>query len=168
MDPNVICIRCGKQFHKKPSQIKRSPRHFCSRSCAASTNNLGVQRNKPKINKPRRLSRATKSEELKKKTIADYQSRLSVAGKHCSWANSHIRDFNRSWNRKLRLIGCQVCGYAKHVELAHIKAVTSFDKDTPLGVVNHPTNILVLCPNHHWEYDSGLLNLSDIPARPES
>lgn len=29
----VICEVCGKQFNKKPSQIKKNPRHYCSRKC---------------------------------------------------------------------------------------------------------------------------------------
>lgn len=158
----VVCLACKKTFRKKPNQIKRFPRHFCSSSCAASINNLGKQRNKPKPKKARQLPT---SHELKLMTIADYQARPSVAGKHPSWLNSHIREFNRSWNKRLRMLPCQVCGYSAHVELAHIKPISSFDILTTLGEVNHPSNILVLCPNHHWEFDSGLLSLTEIPNR---
>lgn len=47
---------------------------------------------------------------------------------------------------------CAVCGYDKHYEIAHIKAVADFDDDTL-------DNLIALCPNHHWEYDNGLLDL---------
>ena len=46
----VPCKNCGKNFLKTPSQIKRSKNHFCSRSCAATYNNLhkkhGTRRSK--------------------------------------------------------------------------------------------------------------------------
>ena len=35
----VKCLWCNKEFEKMPNQIKRSPNHFCSRSCAAQYNN---------------------------------------------------------------------------------------------------------------------------------
>lgn len=158
----VTCVKCAKEFEKTASHIKHSPRHFCSRSCSASVNNLGRQRNKPK---PKKVRKLPTSQEIKLMTIADYQSRLSVAGKHPSWLNSHIRVFNRSWNSQLRKLPCQFCGYSTHVELAHIKAVSSFASSTTLEEVNHPSNVLVLCPNHHWEFDSGILSLKDIPGR---
>ena len=31
--PNVICAYCGKPFYKKPSQIKLSKEHCCSKEC---------------------------------------------------------------------------------------------------------------------------------------
>lgn len=36
---SVICKNCGKEFVKKFTQIKNSPNHFCSQSCAATYNN---------------------------------------------------------------------------------------------------------------------------------
>jgi len=36
---NVECKNCNKSFLKLPNQIKKSPNHFCSRSCAATFNN---------------------------------------------------------------------------------------------------------------------------------
>lgn len=35
----VSCNECFMRFHKKPSEIKKSPNHFCSKSCAATHNN---------------------------------------------------------------------------------------------------------------------------------
>ena len=158
----VTCFTCLKIFNKRPSEIKRSPRHFCSHSCAASTNNIGVRRHKIK---PKKQHILLNSSELKLLTISDYHSKPSVVGKHPSWINSHIRALNRSWNKDLRKLPCQVCSYSNHIELAHIKAISSFDKITILGEVNHPSNILVLCPNHHWEFDNGILLMSNIPPR---
>lgn len=42
----VECYACSKAFDKIPSEIKKSKsgKHFCSKSCATSVNNLGIKR----------------------------------------------------------------------------------------------------------------------------
>jgi len=46
----VECKNCGKSFTKLPSQIKKYPNNFCSKSCAAKYNNThkthGTRRSK--------------------------------------------------------------------------------------------------------------------------
>lgn len=54
---------------------------------------------------------------------------------------------------------CAICGYSKHVEVAHIKAVSEFDNDATIKEINSVDNLIGLCPNHHWEYDHGILKL---------
>lgn len=49
---------------------------------------------------------------------------------------------------------CEVCGYSHHVELAHIKPISSFSSDTLVKIINHPSNLKWLCPNHHWEQEN--------------
>ena len=98
-------------------------------------------------------------------TLKEYKAFLSVKGKHPSWLTVHVRSFNRSWNKGLLLYPCQVCGYKNHIELAHIKPVSSFEDDALISTINDPSNILVLCPNHHWEFDNGLIKLEEIPVR---
>lgn len=100
-------------------------------------------------------------------TLGEYRNRSSVKHKHPSWANSHIRLFCRSWNQHLRELPCQVCGYENHVELAHIKPISEFEDNAKLQTVNSSDNLLVLCRNHHWEFDHGMLSLVDIPVRPK-
>ncbi|QGH78991.1 HNH endonuclease [Streptomyces phage TomSawyer] len=55
---------------------------------------------------------------------------------------------------------CAVCGYTNHVEVAHIKAIASFPDSATAAEVNATTNLIGLCPNHHWEYDNGVLSIS--------
>lgn len=55
---------------------------------------------------------------------------------------------------------CSVCGYHKHVEVAHVKSISSFEKESSLEEVNHLTNLVYLCPNCHWEQENGLLVVS--------
>lgn len=54
---------------------------------------------------------------------------------------------------------CVICGYDKHIEVAHIKSVSEFDDCATIDEINALDNLIGLCPNHHWEYDNGLLKL---------
>lgn len=46
------------------------------------------------------------------------------------------------------------CGYDKHVEVCHIKAIKDFDIDAPINEINSIDNLELLCPNCHWEKDN--------------
>jgi hypothetical protein len=46
------------------------------------------------------------------------------------------------------------CGYDKHVEVCHIKAIKDFDLHDPLSDINAVSNLELLCPNCHWEKDN--------------
>jgi hypothetical protein len=54
---------------------------------------------------------------------------------------------------------CVNCGYDKHIEVCHRRALTSYPLDTPIAIVNDLSNLVGLCPNCHWELDHGLLQL---------
>lgn len=56
---------------------------------------------------------------------------------------------------------CIVCGYSNHIEVAHVKSVSSFDDNSLICEINDIDNLIGLCPNHHWEYDNNILDLSD-------
>ena len=56
---------------------------------------------------------------------------------------------------------CAICGYDKHTEIAHIKAVSEFSDDVFISEINDINNLVALCPNHHWEFDNGLLSEED-------
>lgn len=184
----VTCLNCSKEFEKSLSEINRTKNNFCSRSCAASFNNKGKQKNPKKLRvckkcnseyfykrKSNTLTFCDKcfqenknsniSEQLKLLTIGQYRNKISLKDKHPSWISANIRRFNRSWNKELTKIPCQKCGYDKHVELCHIKPISDFDDKAILSDVNSPDNILVLCPRCHWEFDNSLLELKNIPKR---
>ena len=57
---------------------------------------------------------------------------------------------------------CAICGYDKHIEVCHIKAISSYNNDTLVSEINDIKNLIGLCPNHHWELDNGLLALSNL------
>ena len=53
---------------------------------------------------------------------------------------------------------CVICGYDKHIEIAHIKSVSEFSDDALVSEINDINNLVALCPNHHWEFDNGILS----------
>lgn len=53
---------------------------------------------------------------------------------------------------------CLLCGYDKHIEIAHIKAVADFDDSSLVSEINDIHNLIPLCPNHHWEFDHNCLS----------
>lgn len=61
----------------------------------------------------------------------------------------------------LRNFQCQICGISiqkkdgtKYIEAAHIKAKYQKGRETP-------DNIILLCPNHHKEFDFGDLKVNE-------
>lgn len=56
---------------------------------------------------------------------------------------------------------CVICGYANHYEVAHIKAVSDFDDNALISEINDISNLVALCPNHHWEYDNDMLDITE-------
>jgi hypothetical protein len=55
------------------------------------------------------------------------------------------------------LTKCMCCNYTRHVEVCHIKSVRSFPDSALLKDINSPENIVILCPNCHWELDHKML-----------
>lgn len=60
-----------------------------------------------------------------------------------------------------KMPSCVICGYNKHVEVAHIKPVSNFGDNASIEEINSITNLIGLCPNHHWEYDNDILDIND-------
>lgn len=157
------CLNC---------QVETNNPKYCSRSCSAKlTNKLFPKRKVERLcafpacvnlatnyrtkrcleHKPHNIPPST--------TLGIIHSRLSVKSKHPSWANSYVRVNNRRVNKVLIKLPCQNCGYDKHVELCHIRAITDFPDTATLGEVNAKENVIQLCRNCHWEFDHGLLSL---------
>jgi hypothetical protein len=189
----IFCsVLCSTQYSKSQvsyidcivCDTKTKNPKFCSSSCSASFNNKGKQKNKPVKRKCKKcfidyennknfVSKMLckgcsdiykdRTNYYKSLTVDLYHNMPSVKNKHPSWKSAHIRNFNKSWNKNLTKIPCQVCGYSKHVDLAHIIDIASFPPNATLGEVNHPDNIYALCKNHHWEFDNDFLEESINP-----
>lgn len=154
----VSCKNCNTVTIKTNAEIKKSKSGFlfCSRSCAAEYNNKLI----PKRIKTRTCKYCSKLLHSSTLCIDHYTeretniSKLRVIKKK-DLEPAKIRSYNREWNKNLSKKPCAKCGYTRHVELAHIKAVAEFCNETEVGIINNPSNILPLCPTCHWEFDNG-------------
>jgi hypothetical protein len=153
----AACPVCGRET--------RNPK-FCSRSCAAKHNNVLVPKRRrggscsvcgvpvPQRNRycPEHRPNKPLDRSLPIRAIAD-------GSDHPACRHARLRQDARRQYLAAFPCRCVHCGYDKHIEVSHRRAVTSFPLDTPIGVVNSLDNLVGLCPNHHWEFDHGLLQL---------
>jgi len=83
--------------------------------------------------------------------------------RHKNWQSSRSviqRHARKVYSQSGLPYKCRVCGYNKHVEISHLTPVKDFQADVKLDVINAISNLAPLCPNHHWEYDKGILQLN--------
>ena len=67
----------------------------------------------------------------------------------------------KSFEKSNRPYECAICGYNKHIEIAHVKAVADFDDNATITEINDSKNLVGLCPTHHWEFDNNAMNEED-------
>lgn len=151
-NPNY-CNNCKKiikpQKNKNLSLTKKQK--FCSHSCSASFNNKNRKREK-NYSKCKICEKTTQSYtktycKICKINILENKRKKDV---HRSSITSHARTILNNSKRKKE---CQNCKYNKHVEVCHIKPVSSFNENTLITQINDAANLVYLCPNCHWEYD---------------
>lgn len=164
----VKCLNCAKEFNKSTSEIKRSPNHFCSKSCAASLNGKKF----PKRMKIIKLCKHCGVEIPRKRTVCDKCNPSIVDWNNITLEearssrkyqlNSRIRDKSREiYIQSGAPQLCFICGYNKTFHVCHIKPISTFSLDTKISEINALSNIIALCPNHHWELDHGILVLPE-------
>lgn len=168
-----ICEKCGAEF--TPKYPSMAGQRFCSRSCAAKVNNS-------KAKKRKKTKRCKNCNEL---ICAGYTYCKACIGKglhlksgvflkdrtieeviYHTGSNRYgvIRNHARTITASRPQV-CYHCQYDKHVEVCHIKDIAEFPTDTKLAIVNHPDNLVLLCPNCHWEFDNELLKISGGPPQ---
>lgn len=92
----------------------------------------------------------------------DNVSKGELFSKSRNWQSARSslrRHAYKTYKRTRKPMICMVCGYSKHVEIAHRRAVSDFDENALMSEINSPTNLIALCPNHHWELDNKMLSL---------
>ena len=151
--PQIKCLHCGKLTKNKK---------FCSQSCAASHNNKKYPKRVSnrtcakcgspdmKSNKSKYCTKCSRSTPISNKTLKEV---IEQNYNQASNLFTPIRDHARRTHYKPGL-PCSKCGYNKHVEVCHITPISDFPLDTKVSVINHKNNILILCPNCHWEHDN--------------
>ena len=170
LNPNM-CIHCGNVIdvgnHKVTDMRKRK---FCTQTCAGHYNNPVA----PRYRQPRHCkecgrqavrgsfcSTACRVKEANCLRGTITKGELFAKRKNWQSARSTIQKLARSaFERAHPRMSCNVCGYTNHVEVAHRKQVSDFDNNATVNEINHITNLVGLCPNHHWELDHGLIELA--------
>lgn len=84
---------------------------------------------------------------------------LSSRKNYQSYRSAVRKSAEKAYRESGKPLSCSICGYSKHIEIAHIKAVSDFDDLSTIAEINSINNLIALCPNHHWEYDHGILKL---------
>lgn len=153
-NPNV-CLFCGSNIlipeGKTVRDVKR--KKFCNSSCSAKYNNavrssnkkISTVENKIPYIRPSALWNITKGELFSSR--GGYQSARSEIVRYAR-KTMRVSDIEKK---------CVVCGYDKHVEICHKVAVAKFPDTSTLLEINSIENLMYLCPNHHWEFDRGLI-----------
>jgi len=149
------CKECGKVIvvkeHEMCSEVRK--KIYCNRSCSVTHTNRNRERKKKekevKEKKPifNYLKGVTKKEFFDSKGV--YYKFRAVIRKQAHYIY-HLNNGEKK---------CCVCGYDKHIEVCHIKSVSSFGDNDLITDINSINNLIGLCPNHHWEFDNGLINL---------
>ena len=181
MKIKLNCNTCQVVFEKHQYEIKPNKSYYCSRKCSlTNANHIKYKdhkktvtncifckctidnRSKKKLCLPCYI--LTKKTKLENQTLGDIKNKHK-SRKILHWYSSEIRNFNREWNKSLLDLTCQVCGYSRKIHLAHIKPICSYPDTALLKEINSEQNNLVLCPNHHSEFDDGYISLDEIPKR---
>lgn len=154
-----------KCYRKECNNQTENPK-YCSKSCAASCNNSKFPKRSPAVK-----NTCTCGKNIRKEarfcTECWQAFRLNTAMKTpvgellvSSNPYSRIRTYaRRIMDRYGPEKTCSVCGFDVVVEVAHVIPISEFNKDTPMGIVNDPKNLVYLCPNHHAMYELGLLEI---------
>jgi predicted restriction endonuclease len=155
-----ICKNCGKIIEVKEGEKPRHVRKktFCNSSCSATYNNkVRELKREKKVVEGLKKEKKEKFEFLLDMTKNELYDKHGVYYKFRAVVRKHAHYvFNKHITKK----ECLVCGYSNHVEVCHIKSVSDFDGDSLMKEINSIENLIGLCPNHHWEFDNGKIDIS--------
>ena len=158
---NKSCPQCGKN-HTNPK--------FCSKSCSATYTNArrsAETYRKPEgkckdcgtaISRQRTRCASCNGEWHTSRVLSDAvtleEAVLRYKNQHPSSAYALVRTRARKVMKRTGRYGiCEWCGYDKHTEACHKKAISDFPPSATLTEINDPDNLMALCPNCHWEHD---------------
>lgn len=169
------CKSCSKSVCKTISEVKKSKSGnvFCSRSCAARYNN----RKHPKRSLSGKCKKCSKPiakryayckdcytiNLLENKTYNESKTYKDYYSNKKYQRNSEVRQHaRRKYFNSNRPKSCVVCGYDLHIDVCHIKDISSYHCDTLIGEINSLSNLIALCKNHHWEFDHNKMSKQDL------
>ena len=152
------CLNCNREILAKDHKSLRdfTVKKFCSRSCAVSMNNKLFPK---KVKQPPKPKKARQISQMNSVT----KDELLARSKHYQSARNTIRIYaKRCYDDNNMPKRCIVCGYDRCYEVAHVRSVADFPGHATIGEINHISNLVGLCPTHHWEYDNGFIFKEDL------
>lgn len=169
-NPNT-CKLCGKIIEitegSRVTDIRK--KKFCNKSCATKFYQLNNKKNKFKTceicGKRFSDSRSKYCEECRTNPKFYKLQNLSkgdlISQKGYFKARSSIcKNARTIFYKNFKQPKCIICGYDKYIEICHIKAVKDFSDTDKIYDINNINNLVALCPNHHKEFDNGLIDLT--------
>jgi hypothetical protein len=145
------CEVCGRiiEYTKHKEGLLYNKRKYCENCYSEVRTKLTRLRHKKNGTAlPKKIENLTKGELRKHYQGNPFKLKTRIT----SHANRTFIKFNKEKK-------CAVCGYEITVQVSHKKAVADFGEDVLISEINHIDNLIGLCPNHHYEYDKGLLKL---------
>jgi len=178
MVETYTCGNCKEEFkreiRKKDLNKSKSGLSFCSRSCAAKFTNLTPKRKRTKICKTcNNLIRSDYTYCKDCRTLNGINWEKVTYGEMVERRKYQKNSAIRTLARKIYIdtygknCPCSRCSYKKHVQICHIKGISTHTDNTPVSEINKIENLIALCPNCHWELDHGLLELNNISYAPQ-
>lgn len=166
---NLPCAYCGTLVRRQHSQLKRSKTGniFCSKSCSATHNNSTFPKRKLAVScrvcaKPIR-SPYTYCKSCFNDTLTENKTYAELAGKVRYQKNSAVRSHARKKYLNSNFPKCCIiCGYSKHIDICHLKDISSFPGEAKILEINDFKNLVAMCKNHHWEFDQGIMSPEDL------
>lgn len=158
------CLYCNEDT-KNPK--------FCSKNCAAKYNNkqshhINSQRTKTKkcklcdnlIYSTRTYCKECWSRKnYKNKTLGECIKKSGDYNSKKRGIGEHARGVYKKSNKPKK---CLICDYSYHYDICHITPIKDFPNESSMDKVNNIDNLVALCKNHHWEFDSGLITKKQI------
>lgn len=156
------CLACKNQIQVREGEKAGYARRkiFCSKSCAARHHNIrGLcgRKKRPIEKQCARCGGQTLKAASRKFCSKCWDEERARIGEVCKGecpANL-IRAHARYILKQMPNV-CVTCNYSAHVEICHLVPVSDFPGSAKLREINSRSNLVLLCPNCHWEMDHGL------------
>ena len=167
-----LCTHCYGPILQTPSLSLFATRQkkFCSSVCAGKFNSSLRKANNKLVVKPRKIRICYDCKQEFQKEFENNKSahrkfcskcrdkNIFVSGKEKSEVQRHSIASNARIVTANRTQTCFICGYDKHVQVCHIRPVFDFPATATVSEINSQDNLVLLCPNHHWEFDHLLMD----------
>jgi len=158
-DNNVVCAFCGKSFHKKPSQVKRSKNHYCCREHL----DLSLARDVPigrcdQCGKEIRLVARKRRNSKSGLYFCGVQCRNEYVAKHSRWSKDPISHRKRTEFLRKSGKNCFHCGYDKDLRMLDVHHIDENHRN------NEWSNLSLLCVWCHAKHHRGVGIISVKPV----